>query len=489
MRIYHSRDLVCWRLASKPLRRRSQLDLSGVPDSGGVWAPDLSWKNGLFHLVYTNVAHWSPRGGPFDTPNFVVTCDRIDGEWSEPVFLNASGFDPSLFHDEDGRSWLLNMIWDGRLDRNPFAGIVLQEYDISTSTLVGEAAVIFGGTSLGSTEGPRLYKRQGWYYLVTAEGGTSYEHAVTVARSRFLRGPYDVHPRSPILTSRDDPSLPLQKAGHASFMENPDGSWYMAHLASRPLSSRGRCPLGRETCLQRLRWSDDGWPELHEEGRHPRVEVPIAVSSAATGMSRETRDDFEIAELSAEYDVLRTPLEDDRCSLSIRPGWLRLRGGASLRSPQGVSMVARRLSSLKSRVTAKMEFSPENHQQSAGLALYYDTKNHCALALSKNDQGVVIPILATCFEGAEEMIEGERLVGGSDRVVHLRAVIDHASLRFLISEDGETWMQIGPDCDTGRLSDDACGGFTGTFAGLFCVDRSRRSVHADFDFFACEERF
>jgi xylan 1,4-beta-xylosidase len=164
VQIHCSRDLRHWRLLIQPLERLSQLDLHGVSNSGGVWAPDLSHDGSRFHLVYTNVKYWA-KDAPFsDTPNFLVTAERITGPWSDPVFLNSSGFDPSLFHDDTkrgtGRKWLLNMRRDHRLNRNTFSGILLQEFDSERGALVGGSTLIFKGTSLGVTEGPHLYKRK-----------------------------------------------------------------------------------------------------------------------------------------------------------------------------------------------------------------------------------------------------------------------------------------------------------------------------------------
>lgn len=484
VRIYRSRDLAHWRLAAKPLDRVSQLDLSAAPESGGVWAPDLSWKDGLFHLVYTNTSRWSTAGGPFDTPNFLVTCDRVDGRWSDPVFLNASGFDPSLFHDEDGRSFLLNMIWDGRPGRNPFAGIVLQEYDSAARRLAGEARTIFPGTALGSTEGPHLYRRGGWYYLVTAEGGTSYDHAVTVARSCRIEGPYEAHPRNPILTSSDDPALPIQKAGHGSFVETQGSEWFLAHLGARPLSPRGRCTLGRETCLQRLQWTEDGWPELEGGGRHSLVEIPAPALDERPWPSAPGRDDFDTPSLSQDFDTLRGPLDAARCSLAERPGWLRLRGGASLRSMTGVSMVARRLTSFRARATTRIEFVPGNFQRSAGLVVYYDSSNHATVHITVEGDAARA-CASRCVGGAEEIFIGPEL-GRS--VCELRAEIDRESLSFFFSIDGAAWQEVGPVMDASFLSDEACTGFTGAFVGLFAVDRANRSAVADFDFFEYEDR-
>jgi xylan 1,4-beta-xylosidase len=195
VQIHHSRDLVNWRLVKRPLDRAAQLDMRGNPDSCGVWAPCLSHADGLFWLVYTDVKRYS--GNFKDTHNYIVTAPAIEGPWSDPVYVNSSGFDPSLFHDDNGRKWFLNMLWNHRSDavggqpRIPgFAGILLQEWDPKRRCLVGEARNVFRGSALGLVEGPHLHKRKGWYYLTVAEGGTSYVHAVTMARSRHIDGPY-----------------------------------------------------------------------------------------------------------------------------------------------------------------------------------------------------------------------------------------------------------------------------------------------------------
>ena len=228
--------------------------MRGVPDSGGVWAPCLSYDQGTFYLVYSNVHSF--QGVWKDTPNYLVTTTDILGEWSDPIFLSASGFDGSLFHDEDGRKWYLSMTIDHRKGRF-FGDILLQEFDPEAKKLIGQQYAIFPGTALGLTEGPHLYRRNGFYYLITAEGGTEYGHAVSIARSKEITGPYEVHPANPVLTARHHPDAPLQKTGHADMVEGSDGQWYIVCLAGRPLSQHGCCTLGRETVLEEISWRED----------------------------------------------------------------------------------------------------------------------------------------------------------------------------------------------------------------------------------------
>ena len=176
VQIHYSRDLKNWKVIAHPLNRKEQLDMKGVPDSCGVWAPCLTYNKGTFYLVYTNVKSFD--GVWKDTPNYLVTSNDILGEWSDPIYLNSAGFDGSFFHDED-KTWFINMIVDHRKGKL-FGGIELQEYDLKKEKLIGDAYYLTGGTNLGCTEGPHLYKLKGYYYLLLAEGGTEYGHAATV---------------------------------------------------------------------------------------------------------------------------------------------------------------------------------------------------------------------------------------------------------------------------------------------------------------------
>jgi xylan 1,4-beta-xylosidase len=274
--IYHSKDLANWRLIGHALTRRSQLDLRGVPDSGGIWAPSLSYHDGLFYLIYTIVR---TRTGPFkDVHNYLTTAREITGPWSEPIFLNSSGFDASLFHDDDGRKWLINVQWDFRKGRPRFAGIVLQEYDAKAERLAGPIKMIFQKPHL--IEGPNLYKLDGRYYLMLAEGGTGWNHGISMARAATIDGPYEADPLPLLLTSRKSPGAPLQKAGHGELVQTPAGEWYLAHLCSRPVYPSRRCILGRETALQRVVWNKEGWMRLEAGGTDAQVELRFRAASS-----------------------------------------------------------------------------------------------------------------------------------------------------------------------------------------------------------------
>ncbi len=480
VRIHHSRDLIHWRLIEHPLTRLSQLDLSGNPDSGGIWAPCLSHDGSNYHLIYTDVK--TRQDAFIDSHNYLVTAADINGPWSDPLYLNSSGFDPSLFHDDDGRKWLVNMVWDFRSGRNPFAGIVLQEFSPEQQCLVGPRVMIFTGSKLGVTEGPHLYKRNGYYYLMTAEGGTGDGHAVTMARSKSIKGPYEVDPENPILTSRDTGAL-LQKAGHASLVELDGGECYIAHLCSRPFNDSRRCILGRETAIQKCHWTEDGWLRLASGERTPanRVAVPDLPPFAVE--PEPEREDFDQESLPLCFQTLRTPFDSSWASLTERPGWLRLYGRESTVSRHRQSLVARRIESVCCEASTCIDYCPDSFQQMAGLTAFYDVSTHYYLCVTWHEKhGRCIKLMAM-DKGVYSEPAGEGIPLEDRERVYLRATFHGAILRFSYSYDSESWIDVAPDLDATILSDEYCGGFTGTFVGLCAQDLSGRRLIADFDWF------
>ena len=486
--IHHSRDLVNWRILARPLDRPELLDMRGEPPSCGVWAPCLSYADGLFYLIYSDVK----ASGRFkDVYNYVTTAPAITGPWSAPAFLNSSGFDPSLFHDEDGRSWFLNMFYDYRPGRNRFAGIVLQEFDRKTRILKGGIRNIFAGSELGFTEGPHLYRHKGLYYLMVAEGGTGLNHAVTVARSASIAGPYELDPQNPMLSSADAPEAELQKAGHASLVETPGGEAYIAHLCSRPIARRGACTLGRETALQKVEWTADGWLRLCGGGRTPKSEVPAPKLPSCPWPAIPSRDDFDAPALGLQYQTPRTGIDPADLSLAARPGFLRLVGRESPISRFRSSLVARRVQDFRVSVSTCVEFDPEDLQQMAGLIVLYDTENFYYLRLSRDaNLGKSLGILSWDRARPDQPCPDVSVEGW--RRCFLKAEIDCDRLRFFYGNDGAVWTQLGPVLDASRLSDERCarefeGAFTGMFAGVCCQDLSGRAKSADFDWFEYRE--
>ncbi len=509
VRIHTSHDLVSWRHAAYALTRTSQLDLRGDPDSGGVWAPCLSYRDGLFYLVYSNVR--SCLGAFKDVSNYLVTAPSITGPWSEPVYLNGVGFDQSFFHDEDGRTYLVGMKWDHRPGRNPFGGIFVQEYSRDDRRLVGSERLIFGGSSLGATEGPHIYKRGGWYYLLLAEGGTFYRHAVSIARSRSITGPYELSPHHPLLTSDGKPRDLLQKSGHGSLVETESGDWYIAHLCGRPLEWQGadreaaggydtlNCPLGRETAIQRVEWTDDGWPRLAGGGNAPAWSVPgPQVQAPEPEPEPEPRDEpetdtFDGPELSPHFNSLRVPIDASWLSLTDRPGFLRLYGRESMSSLHYQSLIARRLQDFHAEAETEIEFSPTSFQQMAGLVAYYNTHNYAYLRITHDEGAGRVLGVALSDRGLYSEDPEQVSLGAAGRV-RLRVKFDLDRFRFWYALAPDEWRPIGAEQPLALLSDEHATnfeldflamsvGFTGAFVGLACQDLSGARLHADFDSF------
>jgi xylan 1,4-beta-xylosidase len=487
VRIHHSRNLVDWRHCTYALTRTSQLDLRGNPRSGGIWAPCLTFDAGLFWLVYTDVKNWGR--GFLDARNYVVTAPSIEGPWSEPSALNSCGFDPSLFHDANGRKWLVNMVWDHRREgRECFGGIVLQEFDPVRRVLIGASGRIFAGSHLGITEGPHLYRRGEYYYLMVAEGGTGWDHCVTVARARSIEGPYEIDPDAPLLTSRMAPEARLQKAGHGSLVDTPDGSWFLAHLCARPVGPQRRCILGRETALQAVTWTEDGWLRLKAGGRAPEVQVsvPMADTLHFTREASPVRDDFDDVELSGHFQTLRCPADPSWLSLTERAGFLRLRGRESLQSWHEQSLVARRVQSLRCRAETCVEFRPASFQQMAGLVFFYDDDNHYYLHVTHDDQvGRCIRVLKSEQGVCSDLLARPIPLGDAARV-WLRGELQGGVLQLSFSTDGSSYRPVGSNLDATILSDEMASkglGFTGAFVGVCVQDLEMRQCTADFDFF------
>jgi xylan 1,4-beta-xylosidase len=500
VQIHHSRDLVHWRLRTRPLNRASQLNMLGDPDSCGIWAPCLSYADGLFWLVYTDVKRYgrttqAGAGGASlrDFHNYVVTSPTIDGEWSDPVYLNSSGFDPSLFHDDDGRKYLVNMRWDHRPGRNRFSGIVLQEYSACERKLVGPIYLIFQGTSLGFTEGPHLYKRNGCYYLLTAEGGTGWGHAVTMARSRELTGPYELHPDVYILSSRRRPDLELQRAGHADLVETQNGETYLVHLCGRPIPNRGRCTLGRETAIQRVMWSQDGWLRTVDGAGVPYSEVAAPALPAHPFPASPEREDFDGPNLPLDFQWLRSPWPEELFSLTERPGYLRLYGRETLGSLFRQSLVARRQQAHCFSAETVMEFEPESFQQMAGLVCYYNGSKYHYLYVSHDAElGRHIRAMSCLPDQLQPDVVSAPAGIPPAAPVRLRVEVDFERLYFAYSTDRREWRRLAGPLDASILSDEAAApgtpNFTGAFVGVCCQDLAGTRRLADFDYFHYRER-
>jgi Beta-xylosidase len=513
--IYRSTDLARWELVAAPLDRLTLLDMRGEQPSAGIWAPSLSYADGKYWLLYTDSKNWhgEPKVGTLlrDQYNYLTTAARIEGPWSEPTFLTGGGYDPTLFHDEDGRKYFAYARRDFRYPgKRNFEGIMLQEYDAAAGALVGEARDIYHGADLPIDffikqqifEGPSFHKRELWYYLVTAEGGVGSTHATCISRSRNLWGPYERHPeRLPFLTALGAAGN-LRRAGHSTIFTGPGGRDYITFLCSRPLpgpeGSRECSPLGRETGIAPIEWRD-GWPYLAGEsagGSAPpdRFEVPGAAPPGAAPPGEEAapdggvgRIDFgRITRLPLELQALRRPVTDFWCSLNRdRPGFLRLYGRDSPSSRFEQSLLGRRIWHFDFEAETELEFYPESHLQFAGLMLRYDENSFYYLIVTL-DTGSGERVLAymEVVDGAFSYIG--RITSLRMGPVRLRATCRGARIGFAYSQEGESFVDCGLAKELRALSDESAYpiGFTGAFAAIAASDMLGRKAPADFSYFA-----
>lgn len=491
VQIHKSADLMHWELAACPLQHQKHMDLTGIPDSAGIWAPSLTFSEGKFWLVYSVL-----RGidGMFkDLKNYLTTCESIDGEWTEPIHINSSGFDPTLFHDSDGKKYIANMIWDYRSGNGyvKFNGIVLQEYDVKLKSLVGNRKTIFKGSATGGTEGPSILKKEGWYYIVAAEGGTGRHHSIVVARSKSIWGPYVISPYHPLITSIHDPDTPLKKAGHGNLVETEHNEWFLVHLCSRYLDSRKVCPLGRETALQNIEWVD-GWPKLRATGNSPAlvIRAPQNAKDDSYSQVNETNADFDSRELPKEFMTLRQPAAG-KISLQERSSHLRIFGGESLSSLFNQSLVARKWQSVNFTAETSIDFSPSSYQQMAGMVCYYNTKNWIFAYIShdeKSDRRILNILVNDNLKFYEPLRLCYIYVPLVD-AIYIKVDVCCENLQFYYSFDNRDYRILGPQLDACILSDEHVEGwaYTGAVVGMTVIDLEGRGCYADFDYFLYRE--
>lgn len=500
--VYHSKDLKNWELLTHVLTNDTAVDLKKLPSAKGIWAPCLTYceKEDLFYVVYGVMNSMNARY--FDVDNFVITSKNIEGPWSEPVYIHSSGFDASILHDDDGRKYIVSLEWETREGYEKPGAICMVEYCPEKKEIIGYPKRIWsGGTNRGCIEAPHLTKRGEYYYIMCAEGGTGYGHSVTMGRSKNVWGPYEGDPTNPIVTSipgdfyeRHDPDhlkpkyynpeSILQKSGHGSYVETQLGEVYLVHLTARPFVPELRCTLGRETAIQKMIWTDDGWlrmadgsnlaKEFIEESKLPEYKLPQIPSF----------DDFDSGELGIQYyspRIMPTSFAD----VKSRPGYVRISGQESRCSLNKVSILARKLTSVYATITTKMEFKPEVHQHSAGLIMYYDNMNYIYLRKYYSDTLNSSAISIIHLENGEKTEFINTRVKVDDSPIYFRLKINGRSSYFEWSYNGENYERIGKVFDTTKFSDEYCkyGEFTGTFVGITCADRVLHKHYADFDFF------
>jgi alpha-N-arabinofuranosidase len=496
--IFHSRDLINWRQIGHALDRPSQLNLDGVMASRGLYAPTIRHHapsgegDGRFYITNTLVssAYDTLLNDGVHERNFIVTAEDPAGPWSEPYWLEgAPGIDPSLFFDTDGAPSGEGVAWYTG-NRVPPGGpayphhkeIWLQELDLKTMQLTGPRVSLWDGAVKGNleVEAPHIYKKDGYYYLLVAEGGTEHHHAVTIARSRSISGPYAGNPRNPLLTHRNlGLDHPIACTGHAELVETQNGEWWMALLATRPYGGYFY-NLGRETFLVPVIW-EYGWPIVSPgigrvEFEHHAPDLPAHPWPPAPA-----RDDFDDPELAYQWNFLRTPREEFY-NLSERPGFLRLKlRPEKLSELANPSFVGRRQQHINFCAQAALEFRPANVSECAGLVLLQNNDFHFRFVITRGaDGGQVVRLIKR--EAGADTILAERPVADSEQFFKVQA--QGQAYSFYIAEQAGKWQPVAEDVDGRILSTNIAGGFVGAYIGMYASSNGQVSANsADFDWF------
>ena len=465
--IFHSRDLIHWRQLGHAIDRKSQLDFSRIPSSQGIYAPTLRYHRGIFYLVTTCAGG---RG------NFFMTAKQPAGRWSDPVGLDGDGIDPDLFFDDDGTAYYTR---NGPAEERDYPKIVQARLDVKRGKLLEEPYELFRGTGGIWPEAPHLYKVGQTYYLVIAEGGTSYGHSVVVARSDSPTGPFKGYPNNPVLTHRHRKRHPVQAIGHADLVELEDGNWWSLLLGIRPTAGRYH-HLGREVFLAPVEWTGDGWP-IVGAGEAVELQMQAPALKARPWKRPSARDHFLAPELRVEYCFLRRP-NTRNFSLNERASHLRLWGSrVTLDDVASPSLILRRQQHVNATTRASLQFEPRRIGEQAGLTVRANEDNRYDLLVQKGVSGLEA-LLVRRVEGQQRVV-GRMDLDASRVQLRVDASPSHYEFTIQCGAREETLGRLS----TRALSSEVIGQrgalhFTGVMFGLFAVGAGRRcSVPADFD--------
>lgn len=460
--LFHSTDLIHWEQIGNCLTRPSQLELSKASFSGGIYAPTIRYNDGTFYMITTNV---TGKG------NFLVHTTDPRGQWSEPVWLEQGGIDPSLYF-EDGKCYLVS---------NPDNCIHLCEIDPMTGKQLTSSRRIWTGTGGRYPEGPHIYKKDGWYYLLISEGGTEYGHKITIARSKFIDGPYTGNPANPILThiNMNAQLNPIQGTGHADLIQAPDGSWWMIYLAFRTQNGQHHV-LGRETFLAPVRWDEGAWPVVNGDGTVDlQMNVPTLPQQKVE--AAPVRTDF--GNMGPQWVYIRNPKADN---YQAKSGKLTLKASpVNLDMTEGSpTFIARRQEHMNFTATTSVSLKQASANDEAGLSVYMYEKAHYDLFIKQNADGKQSLVLRYRLG---ELNHIEKEIPLNKTKVQLRVKGSNDFYSFEYATDGKNFKSIAK-IDARYLSSETNGGFTGVMLGMYAVATNEDSkAQGEFYYFDYEK--
>ena len=453
--VLHSRDLVNWRPVGHVVDRPSQVSLSGLDVSDGLWAATIRHHEGTFYVVVALA-----RGRQGSTTYLFTTTDPA-GPWSEPVVLDAEGIDPSLFFDDDGRCWFTACRDAAEPAVTGPGELWMRELDLETLALTGPTYALWYGAMRGAwVEAPHLYKRDGVYWLIAAEGGTEHHHAVTAARADTVTGPYSTDPRSPLLTHRHRGAAePIHNVGHVDLVDTPAGETWAVALAIRPID--GTHTLGREVFLVPVEWTPRGPVFAPETGRVRLTERLPAGTEASQRQDTPVRYDFKDPSLGPDWTSLRGPVDDLVSPRSDGDGVTIRLSPEPLTSTGTPVFVARRQQHVRLHAGTRIRFAASSPAQQAGLVVFQNHRQHATLSLTADTSGAPQVVLTAVEAGVATRLGAVPVADGE---VVLSLDSDEAGYTFHV-EDG-TRSTLG-SIERSFFSTERAGGFVGVHLGLY----------------------
>ena len=458
--IFHSCDLIHWRQIGHCLTRKSQLNLEHVFSSGGIFAPTLRYNKGVFYMITTCV------GG---SGHFYVYTNDPKKEWSDPIYIEGTGFDPDLFFDEDGKVYFTRHSDDDK-------GICQWEIDLATGKLIGEGRRIWKGFEDKLCEGPHIYKIKGSYYLIAAEGGTHRGHMIVVGKSDNAQGPFQSCSQNPILTHRAEVANSIQATGHGDLIQAHDGSWWIVFLGIRQVGW-GFHHLGRETFLAPVTWSEEGYPIINNN-KPITIAMDCPTLSECKWLIDDGHDDFNCKQLGLNWNYRRNPIEENY-SLTTKAGHLTLRGTSKTLDDYGCTFVGRRQEHFNCQVSALLDFSPQNNGQEAGIVAMMNENYHYEICVTVIDGQRFVVVRKQIGDMKYDVVRNVLL---EDKIIlTIKATPDKYEFGYRIRESNAVKIASG---ETKFLSSEVATGFTGVYFGMYATSNGGESVAcANFDWF------
>lgn len=475
--VFHSKDLVNWTQVGHAMNRPGQLNLDGAGVSRGLFAPDMTYHKGTFYIVCTLIDKLG---------NFVITAKDPKGPWSDPVALpEVNGIDPALYFDEDDKAYIVfNSIPPNNIPlHNGHRTIRMFSFDAKQLKVFGtEKLLINGGTDMAKKpvwiEGPHILKKDGWYYLICAEGGTGYNHSEVVFRSKAVDGPYISYEKNPILTQRHlDPArpLPVTTTGHADFVETKDGKWYAVFLGCRPYEG-DYYNIGRETFMAPVTWKD-GWPHILDGNETVQYQypAPAPLRKKATGRFdalASYRDEFTAPQLDHRWIFLRTP-RVQWYSLTEKKGFLAMQlRPETCSGKDNPSFIAHRQQNLWCAAETSLQFVPGSANEKAGMAIFQNETHYYYLCQSMEDNKPVIQLYQSTDKGGLQLL-ASTILSAAPKQVRLKIVSRKDNYAFYYALPGKAWEMLQENVNGKFLSTKEAGGFVGSVFALYATSQGQ----------------